>query len=182
MIFPAVARRSLASQPMPDPQTIVWNAGLGVLDSIKAVRRNGVMDARLWCIGHTSRLLLFLLVTLLGLTGCATTDSTQAQFAQKWNSRIGNTTYEDIVRHEGTPDSKEDFPDGTYVAVWKRYHSHTDPAYTSIYSTSPYEADAITTGGGTTEIPEIATLTFNKNNILIEWSDSLYKAPKPKSN
>ena len=173
---------SVASHPVPEPQTIVLTASAGVLDTITTVRRNGVMDTRLWRLGSTSRLLLFSFVALFGLNGCATTNVTQEQFAQKWNGRIGNFTYEDIVRIHGTPDSKESFPDGTYVAVWTLYHSHTDPAYTRIYSTSPYEADAITTGGGTTQIPEIATLTFNKNNILIEWHDSLYKEPRPKAN
>jgi hypothetical protein len=100
------------------------------------------------------------------------------QYAAKMNGMVGHATYEEQVRKRGTPESKESFPDGTFVAVWKRNHFITDPAYTSVTSFSPYQADAVTVGGGTMVIPEITSLTFDRNGVLIEWHNSMYRPPK----
>ena len=58
--------------------------------------------------------LVFLLLTGVLLSGCATTPKID------WNSRVGNFTYDQAVLELGPPENVAQLTDGTKVAEWLR--------------------------------------------------------------
>ena len=65
-----------------------------------------------------SVILLFAAITVLLLTGCATTQI-------DWGSRIGTYTYDEAVLELGVPERQATLSDGTIVAEWLSYRGTT---------------------------------------------------------
>jgi hypothetical protein len=114
----------------------------------------------------------YLLIGLIALAGCSTTessfrDSLRDPVVQEWN-------YNHALKEYGSPDSKEKMADGTLVARWTeiRRQMHQIETYNS--KTSAYEpAPPI-------PVKEVRELRFNPKGILIAWNDSLAEpAPRP---
>ena len=102
-----------------------------------------------------------ILLTLLALVaGCAT--------KVDWASRVGHYTYDQAVTELGPPDKQAKLDDGTIVADWITYRSHTQNVAVIGGYPGAYAAGPITT---TTMNPPdyYLRLTFAPGGELKTW-------------
>ena len=97
---------------------------------------------------NSANLFLFpwmgVLIGILILTGCKTAPKID------WQSRIGQWTYDDVVKDMGPADKRETLSDGTKVAEWQVQKGTTVPRYEMIgyyddfaYPNYPYQRGSL---------------------------------------
>jgi hypothetical protein len=115
---------------------------------------------------------LCLVISLLVLAGCSTTesrlhDSLRAPVVNEWN-------YNQAVKEYGQPASKEKRTDGITIARWIETRPRMNQIETYNSKTSSYEP------APPVPVKEVRELRFNSKGILIAWNDSL-EEPAPQS-